>query len=361
MEMESNIQAKMNNGAIIHNYGIIQGPEATAEDDTEITTDTVVGDDNKATISGLSCSTKAVIEGTPNERIINYDHIMEEDADFAGLTGFEVTTPTYYRPTGGAKIRGAIDTTNVTVTSAIADLIHSINAYNTQTDVMLLTTDCPEEDKTMRLTNSSDKMRTVSANIANEVVENESGGSNSHSLVIRGDFRFEGDQSRFNQEATTLKFSRSHSEIGRAKSLFMRPIDVFNRSELVIDAAGVEMPHDVTVMNSRFLVNPKASFYVKPGAKLLFKRIDIGYPSEKPLQMSWPEGSFSNELTEVNKNYYTVSFDDGTSLSFFYDEDMKGGMQLSDPDDPMPGHGDMLQFHKTEDGGLEIKTYIYDP
>ncbi len=361
MEIEAGIKATMDNKAVIHNYHIIQGPAANAEDGTEITAETVVGDENKTKISDLADGSKAVIQGTSEEKIINYDHIMEEDADFAGLTGFKVTTPTYYRPTGGAKIQGAIDTTNVTVTSSKADLIRAINLHNDGTDVMLLTTDCPEEDKTMRLTNSSDKMRTVNANIANEVVENESGGSNSHSLVIRGDFRFEGDQSRFNQEATTLKFSRSHSEIGRAKSLFMRPIDVFNRSELVIDAAGVEMPHDVTVMNSRFLVNPKASFYVKPGAKLLFKRIDIGYPSEKPLQMSWPEGSFSNELTEVNKNYYTVSFDDGTSLSFFYDEDMKGGMQLSDPDDPMPGHGDMLQFHKTEDGGLEIKTYIYDP
>ncbi len=66
--------------------------------------------------------------------------IMKEYESFAGLTGFEVTTPTYYRPTGGAKIQDAVDTTNVTMTSAIADLIHSINAHNNPTDVMLLTT-----------------------------------------------------------------------------------------------------------------------------------------------------------------------------------------------------------------------------
>ncbi len=114
------------------------------------------------------------------------------------------------------------------------------------------------------------------------------------------------------------------------------------------------MPHDVTVLNSKFIVKPEASFTVKPGAKLLFQRA-VGYPSEKPLQMSWPEGSFSNELTEVNKNYYTVSFEDGTSLSFFYDEDSKYG-EIVDAGEM----GDHLQFHKTEDGGLEIKTYIYE-
>ncbi len=79
----------------------------------------------------------------------------------------------------------------------------------------------------MRLTNSDEEQVIVKANIANEVMENNSGGSNSHSLVVRGDFRFEGDQSRFNQTDTTLRFSKSHSEIGTAKSLFMRPIDVF--------------------------------------------------------------------------------------------------------------------------------------
>ena len=166
-------------------------------------------------------------------------------------------------------------------------------------------------------------------------------------MVVRGDFRFEGDQSKFNQDGTTLRFSKSHSEIGTAKSLFMRPIEVFNKSQLVIDAANVEMPHDVTVKNSQFIVNPGASFTLKSGATLLFERVP-GYPSEKPSQMEWEEGSFANELTKVYKNHYDVSFDDGTSLSFYYDEAEKTGKS-----------GDTsCTFSETLTGELEIKASI---
>ena len=291
MEMEANIKATMDRNAVIHNYNIIQGPAADG-----ITTETVVGDENKATITALDNAKKAVIEGPNSARIINYDHIMEEDTAFLGLIGFEVSNPTYFRPTGGGRIQGAVDTTNVTVTSEMADLGRAIDLHNTDTDVMLLTLDCQEEEKTMRLTNREEEMKTVQASIANEVATG--GGSNSHSLVVRGAFRFEGDQSRFNQDETTLTFSNSHSEIATPKSLFMRPIEVLEKSELVIDAEGVEMPHNVTVVNSQFIVNENASFTIKSGAKLLFKRLDTGYPYENPEQMIWPDGSFANPLME---------------------------------------------------------------
>ncbi len=338
MEMEAGIKATMDNKAVIHNYHIIQGP---ASDD--ISTETVVGDENKATISGLADGSKAVIQGTSEEKIINYDHIMEKDEDFAGLDGFEVTTPTYFRPTGGAKIQGAVDTTDVTVTSAIADLIHAIDLHNEGTDVMLLTTNCQEEDKTMRLTNSDKEQVIVKANIANEIATGDT-SSNSHSLVVRGAFRFEGDQSRFNQTDTTLKFKKSHSEIGTSKSLFMTPIDVEEESKLVIDAAGVEMPHDVTITNSKFIVNPNASFTLKPGARLLFKYTEgvltISYPSENPTQMTWNVGDFTNELTEYyvyqNKNgIYCEFWKEGEEWKTIYE-----GISLVES-------GDKLVFTKT--------------
>ncbi len=316
LEMEAGVKANMDRQAVIHNYGTIQGPAATAEDGTEITAETVVGDGNKDTISDLADGSKAVISGTSAEKIINYDHIMEEDTAFAGLEGVEVTGPTYFRPTGRGKIQGAVDTTDVTVTSAMADLIHAIDIHNEGTDVMLLTSTYTEEEKTMTLTNSAEKQVIVKANIANEVATG--GESNSHSLVVRGAFRFEGDQSRFNQTDTTLKFKKSHSEIGTSKSLFMTPIDVEEESKLVIDAAGVEMPHDVTITNSKFIVNPNASFTLKPGARLLFKYTEgvltISYPSEKPTQMTWNVGDFTGELSAV---YYYSAFNESISCPFW--------------------------------------------
>ena len=95
MEMDANILTKMDNYAIIHNYSIIQGPESG-----DIKADTVIGESNKYDVRRMDNSTKAVIQGDTKEKIINYDHIMEEDSAFNGLPDFKVSTLTYYRPTG---------------------------------------------------------------------------------------------------------------------------------------------------------------------------------------------------------------------------------------------------------------------
>ncbi len=137
---------------------MIQGPVVDATDGMETISTDIDAIANQTTISRLDTATKAVIEGSSNERIINYDHIMEKDKTFGGLANFGVSDPTYYRPTDNGKIQGAVDTTDVTVTSSRADLIRAIDVHNEGTDVMLLTTDCTclQDNEPMKLTNSSD-------------------------------------------------------------------------------------------------------------------------------------------------------------------------------------------------------------
>jgi len=369
MQFDPNIVVSMKGNAVIHNYGTIQGPATTTDDGTEIRTDTILHNGsnidnlNKETISNLPSEKKASLSNLNNleagsEKIINYDHIMEQD------TNIKKENLNYYRPTGGGKIQGAIDTTEIPVISQAADLKYALQKHNEDTDVMLLRTNCSEKDKIMHLTNSDQEQKIINASIANSQIDKNDTKTKSHSLVVRGDFEFKGDQSNFNQGKVT--FLKSNSLINNSNALFQTPINLFCKSSLTI-GANVEVQNNITVENSQLIIAPNATLRLKSGTILRFQKAP-DYPNN-PLQTTWLDGSFAKDLTPLYVNTYLLPFKDRTNFAFYYNEytntwSSPSGDISAPPESLLKGlqtEGLLLRkpvFNKTEDGNLEIKCIL---
>ncbi len=184
------------------------------------------------------------------------------------------------------------------------------------------------------------------------------------SLVMENKLKFTGDNSGFSEKTVTIGTTDTLADVEYATptSAFQTDTTVEKGSKLTISPTeGLTLSKNLTINgSSKFSLNEAQDEVIRDiqggslvvTGKLTLKSgciLTLGSeyddspiaenPSEYPKVMSWPVGSFSNELTEVNKNYYTVSFEDGTSLSFFYDENSKYG-EIVDAGEM----GDHLQF-----------------
>ncbi len=196
------------------------------------------------------------------------------------------------------------------------------------------------------------------------------------SLVMENKLKFTGDNSGFKEGTVTIGTTDTPADVEYATvdSAFQTDTTVEKGSKLTISPTeGLTLSKNLTINgSSKFILNETQDQIIRGNTeggslvvtgKLTLKSgciLTLGSeyddspiaenPSEYPKVMSWPKGSFSNELTELNKTHYTISFDDGTSLSFYYDEASKSWNN--------DGYESRAQFNETEDGELEIKTYI---
>ena len=202
------------------------------------------------------------------------------------------------------------------------------------------------------------------------------------SLVMENKLKFTGDNSGFKEGTVTIGTIDNPAEVEYATpiSAFQTDTTVEKGSKLTISPTeGLTLSKDLTVNgSSKFSLNEaqdKVIRDIQGGALVVNGKLIIpsgtklqlgteydnspiaGNPSEYPKVMSWPVSSFSNPLTEVNKNYYTVTFSDGSTLNFYYDEQYENW----NPDRSEESAGPtMIMINQTEDGGLEIRAEMMD-
>ena len=218
---------------------------------------------------------------------------------------------------------------------------------------------------------------TIPAALANAATDSAIEGLTPTSLLMENKLKFTGNNSGFNQKAVRIGTTETPADVEYAgeNSAFLAETTVESGSKLTISSPeGVTLTKDLTVNgSSSFKLNENQDEIIKDiknGRLIVTGKLIIGpgttltlgkemfspiaeNPSDYPKVMTWPVGSFSNTLTELNKNYYTVSFNDGSSLKFYYDEDGKRWDQVYD--ETNPGEMMHMMFNQTEDGGLEIR------
>ena len=200
-------------------------------------------------------------------------------------------------------------------------------------------------------------------------------------LVVENKLKFSGDNSGFTGKTVTIGTTENPAEVeyASAKSAFQADTTVENGSKLTIT------PTEEVTLSKNLVINGSNKFSLNETKDQVLHEVSGGYlnvtgkliipsgvklqlgteyeaspiaenPSEYPKVMSWPVGSFSGELTKVYKNYYTVTFADGSSVNFYWDESSNEG-RMYDLDAEMRKEDFIIS--KTESGELEIKTDVY--